>query len=273
MAENHEIRDFSSDVIDRSRSVPVLVDFWAEWCGPCKVLGPTLERLEQKSGGRWVLAKVDTDRHQDLAQQYGVRGIPNVKLFLDGRVANEFTGAMPEHAVERWLERVLPNRFQKEIEEAERLVHAGKGTEARRLLEDLLAREPGELHARVLLAKLLLPSDRVKARDLVEGIEEDSPLFPGADAVRTIAALRGKLEHPESLPAGPGREVYLAAITDLTKEDYRGALEKFIEVIRNDRHFDEDGSRKACIAIFRLLGEEHDVTRSYRREFGSALNV
>src|SRR5512146_24625 len=130
---NHEVRDFEKDVIERSFTVPVVVDFWAEWCGPCKMLGPILERLESQSGGKWVLAKVDTDHNEDLAIRYGVRGIPNVKLFVEGKVANEFTGALPERMVVQWLEKALPDQGRKELERAELLIHQGQGEEARRL--------------------------------------------------------------------------------------------------------------------------------------------
>lgn len=100
---------FQREVLDKSREKPVLVDFWAPWCGPCRVLGPTLDRLARASEGRWRLVKINTDRHQALAQHYGVRGIPSVKLFVDGGVVAEFTGALPEPALRRWLDEHLPS--------------------------------------------------------------------------------------------------------------------------------------------------------------------
>ncbi|HEY6866409.1 MAG TPA: thioredoxin, partial [Candidatus Eisenbacteria bacterium] len=104
-AMSHDITDFEQDVIAKSRTVPVLVDFWAEWCGPCRVLGPVLERLADQAQGRWVLAKLDTERFTDVASRYGIMSIPNVKLFVNGEVADEFVGALPEREVRAWLER------------------------------------------------------------------------------------------------------------------------------------------------------------------------
>lgn len=98
---------FQREVLDKSAQKPVLVDFWAEWCGPCRILGPVLEKLARESKGAWRLVKINTDRQPALSQQYGVRGIPAVKLFRNGQVQAEFTGALPEHAVRRWLDEHL----------------------------------------------------------------------------------------------------------------------------------------------------------------------
>ncbi len=99
---------FQTEVLDKSHDKPVLVDFWAPWCGPCRVLGPTLDTLARESGGDWRLVKINTDAHPDLSQRFGIRGIPAVKLFVDGAVAAEFTGALPEAEVRRWLGTHLP---------------------------------------------------------------------------------------------------------------------------------------------------------------------
>lgn len=269
----YEISDFQNDVIRRSHSIPVLVDFWADWCGPCKVLGPVLERLAEKSNNQWVLAKVDTDKYQNLARQYGIKSIPHVKLFVDGKAVNEFTGALPETAVAQWLKKALPGRFRKEIEQAEQMLKEQKTGEGQSVLEEILKQDPGNQHARVLLAQSLIFTDPDEAVDLVEGIEEHSEHFPTVEAIRTFNSLTMKLLHLDALPDDPVKPTYVAALTELGAFNYDGAVGRFIEVIRTNRYYDDDGARKACIAIFRILGEEHEVTQKRRREFGSALYV
>jgi putative thioredoxin len=269
---NHEVDDFAKEVIERSFAVPVVVDFWAEWCGPCKMLGPILERLEAQSSGKWVLAKVDTDRNEELAVRYGVRGIPNVKLFVDGKVANEFTGALPERMVVQWLEKALPDQNRNELQRAEELMHQGKNAEAQRLLEGILARTPANEHAQTLLATIVIWQDRARATDLVLAIEEHSPDFPLADAVRTFDRLIRKMESPDDLPQDPVKATYLAAIYEMNAKQFDSALDKFIDVIRLNRYYDDDGARKACIAIFKLVGDESEVTKRHRRDFSSALH-
>jgi putative thioredoxin len=270
---SYEISDFQADVIQRSTTVPVLVDFWAEWCGPCRVLGPVLDRLCEKQAGRWVLAKVNTDVQQDIAAQYGVRGIPSVKLFVDGKVAAEFTGALPEGAVEEWLEKSLPNPFKRELETAQEMIRKDDTAGARELLESLLQRAPANEHARVLLAATYIFRDPAKAEDLVKAIEEHSNHFPIADAVRSIAALWRKKEAPTKLSDDPVKTLYLDAIRELSLNNLDLSLEKFINVIRLNRMYDDDGARKAVVALFRILGDEHPTVLAHRRSFSSALYV
>ena len=160
---DHEVRDFEAEVLDASREKPVLVDFWAPWCGPCRVLGPTLEKLADEHSDAWSLVKVNTDVHQELAQRYRIRGIPAVKLFVDGEVVDEFTGALPGYAIEQWLEKALPSENKARIERAEDAISAGNEAEAESLLREVLKAEPGNPKARVLLAKLIVFDDPDRA--------------------------------------------------------------------------------------------------------------
>jgi putative thioredoxin len=270
---SHEISDFTKDVIERSAALPVLVDFWAEWCAPCRALGPILEKLAGEANGRWVLAKVDTDKHQAVAAEYGIRSIPSVKLFVNGSVVNEFRGALPESTVRQWLERSLPDPLAKNVEHAESLLKDGMIADGQKLLEEVLRQNPSQEHARVLLAGTYLETAPERAEDLVKGIEEDSRHFQMADAIRTFAELTKKLEHPGELPEGSAKISYIEALHALARGEYEKSLERFIDVIRQDRYYDDDGARKACIAIFKVLGDESAITRNYRRAFSSALYV
>lgn len=265
----YEVTSFQEDVIEASSTKPVLVDFWAPWCGPCRVLGPTLERLAEGAGGKWTLVKVNTDQNPEVSSRYGIRGIPAVKLFVDGDVVDEFTGALPEYAVKQWLEKAIPSESKKRVEKAEREIAAGNREEARRLLEETLDEEPSNSKARVLLAQLIAFEDPATARELVSESAFAGPGFIQIeDAVKTVARL---YELDGELPAGDGHEAYREAIQAVKDGKFEAAVEKFIEVIEKDRYYDDDGARKACVALFTLLGNEHPAVAKYRRKFDMAL--
>jgi putative thioredoxin len=270
---DYEVTDFQKEVIERSHEVPVVADFWAEWCAPCRILGPVLKKLAEESGGRWVLAKVNTEVHKEPTDRYRVRSIPNVKLFVNGNVAAEFVGALPEPLVRRWLAKVLPSRFEKTVALAEQLLREEKIDAARNLLSDVVQQEPSDHKARILLAQTYQKSEPERAEELVRPIEEDSQFYEMAEAIRTMADLFRKKANPALLPEADVKPRYISAIEKLNRNDFEGALEEFIGVIREDRYYDNDGARKACIAIFKLLGDEHELTQKYRREFSSALYV
>ncbi len=265
----YDVRDFKREVIERSATVPVLVDFWAEWCAPCRMLSPILERLADASNGVWVLAKVDTEEHQDVAAAYGIQGIPAVKLFFEGKVIAEFVGALPEHAVVQWLRKVLPDRYRGKIELADSLAREGRTRDAEAVLEGVLREQQDNQPARELLAKLHLFDDPGRASELL-GADQSPPGELG-DAMRAILDLLLRGSKPQNFPEHAVRRPYLAAIEELRSRRFDQALEHFIGVIREERYYDDDGARKACIAIFKYLGEDHPLTLKYRRDFSNAL--
>ncbi len=268
---NYEVKDFSKDVLEASFNKPVLVDFWAEWCGPCRVLGPVLERLAEKNNGEWVLAKVNSDEYPELSAKYGIRSIPNVKLFYNGEVINEFVGALPEPAIKEWLKKSVPNKFQDMLLHAEALLSSGNENEAQRIFNEVLKNDPQNSTAKIHLARISLFEDSKKALELISNIEETGEHTDLITSIRTIADLL--TGNDIVLEESPTKELFLEAVSKLREKKFDQALEKFIEIIRTDRFYADDIARKACIAIFKYLGEENEITLTYRKDFGRVLYV
>ena len=267
----YEVSDFQTDVVDASADQPVLVDFWAPWCGPCRQLSPVLESLAEAADD-WTLVKVNVDDHQDAAREYGVRGIPAVKLFVDGEVEAEFTGAKPEHTIKKWLEEHLPSEEKSRIEKAQAALADGNRDEAEHLLWPVLEDNPDHDEAQVLMARILAFKDPTRAEALAEAASVADPsLRQTREGVQTIARLLSLKDDPSALPDANVRDTYIDAIEALSRHDFDAALDHFIDVVRTNRDYDDDGARKACIAIFTLLGEEHPATQEHRRTFDMAL--
>lgn len=268
---SYDTDDFETEVIERSHTIPVLVDFWAAWCGPCLVLGPILEKLAEANGSRWALAKLDTERFPEISTRYGIRSIPNVKLFVDGEVKDEFVGALPEPQVVDWLGKALPSKYQAQLETAKQLLSENKSGEARDVLRQVVAAESDNESAVVMLARTFLEDDPQQAMETVGSIGLGSEVFEEAEAIKTLSSVFSRTEVQESLPHDPVKELYLSAIGKARSSDFAGALDEFIEVVAKNRYYDEDRSREACIAILKLMEDDHRETKGYRQALNSAL--
>ncbi len=268
----YEVVDFQSDVIDASHTIPVLVDFWAPWCGPCRVLGPVLEKLATENTDRWKLIKVNTDEDQEISVHYGIKGIPAVKLFVDGRVVNEFTGALPEHMLRKWLDEAIPSEVMQHLALAEAAIVSGDEPKGIQLLKTILADSPENQPARLLLAKTISHHDLSEAGKWLEGVDvSDATTLEVVESIKALSRLTTMADNGEALPEGSGKEDYQEAVMALRNNDWDRALEKFIVVIQQNRYYDDDGSRKAVISIFYLLGPTNPLTLKHRRMFDMVL--
>jgi putative thioredoxin len=221
---SYDVADFQTEVIERSRSLPVLVDFWAAWCDPCRMLGPVLERLAGEAGGRWTLAKVDTEKLPDLAERYGVVSIPSVKLFAGGEVVDEFVGALPEAEIQRWIDAALPSPLAARVAEARGLVAGRAYRSAAAALREVLAAEPRNVPARVLLAEALLHTDPAAVAEATAGLERDPEASDRVEALRTLARVAALAERPEELPESPVKARFLAGAQAVREAEWGVAM-------------------------------------------------
>jgi len=271
--------DFEIRVIERSKSVPVVVDFWAEWCGPCRVLGPLLERLAEESAGEFVLAKVDTDRSPALAAAFAVRSIPMVVGFRDGRATVSFVGALPEDAVREFLTRLLPSPAEKLVARAATARRDGQVAAAEEMLRQARELDPRCDAAALGLAELLAErGDDDEALELLATIDPGTPLRPDADRLAARirigetgavdeTALRAQLERDP----GDHESRFALAQSLAARQDYADALEQYLEIVRRDREFRDDGARRAMLDVFEILGPEHEIVQRFRSELAKVL--
>ena len=265
---------FSLEVEERSRQVPVVVDFWAEWCGPCKVLGPALERAVEDQDGAVELAKVDVDTNQQLAMRFGVQGIPTVVAFRNGEPVSRFTGALPEQAVRQWVEQLLPSDVDRAVDHARQLALDGDTAGAETVLQAALQTEPGHLEAGTALASLLLAGSRAAEAEEVLARLSPTPEVAQLAAVARLQA--GGAEDLETLldearKPDASDEVRLEAGRGLAAQGRPAdALELLLTVVEAKSEAAED-ARHSMLDLFNVLGPDHPLTVDFRKRLAAAL--
>jgi putative thioredoxin len=273
--------NFQTAVLEASHQCPVLVDFWASWCGPCKALLPVVEKLANEYQGKFILAKVNIDEQQQLAQQFGVRSVPTVKLVKNGAITDEFMGALPESAVREFLDKHVENEADKALAELKASYQSNPSDETLLALQSLAEQNPDNIHIQQGLAELLLQTNRtVEAAKLLRSLPAAQQVSP------EISPLLARLEIMESAENAPAVDELLNRIecdpSDLESryqlssqymllENYEAALEQLLAILKRDRQFKDDAGRKGMLKVFDILGSQHPLVSDYRKRMTTAL--
>jgi putative thioredoxin len=267
-------QDFAREVIQRSEDVPVVVDFWAEWCGPCKTLGPALEKVAEEYGGAFQLVKVDVDANQELASQFGIKSIPTVIAFKGGKPAAQFMGAIPETQIRQWVDVLLPTEEDRMVDRARDLVLDGDETAAEEILRQVLERVSDHHDGATALASMLIARGETEEALILLGklprtseVErlEAAARVTAAQEIDVSAIERRLAEHPDDDAARLELGQALAA-----RGEYEPALDRLLDVVKAGGDLREE-ARQAMVDVFGVLGSDHPLTVSYRRALANAL--
>jgi putative thioredoxin len=273
-------RTFQQDVIEQSRTVPVVVDFWAAWCAPCKLLGPVLEKLAGEYAGKFILAKVDTERNPELAAQFGVRSIPVVFGLRGGKIADAFIGAQPEAMIRGWLDRLLPTPAEMLAAEASKL-EITNAKEAEQKYNEALTLDPDFTAAQTGLARIALDQGRLEdATARIAALERRGFLEPDAEKVKAELTLQlqaqnaGGVETTRAASAANPDDLNLKfqlAEALAASGQYADALALCLELVERNRKGVGENARQTMIAIFQLLPPDSDLVAEYQRQLSMAL--
>ncbi|MBA2410418.1 MAG: thioredoxin [Gammaproteobacteria bacterium] len=273
---------FAARVIEASTNKPILVDFWASWCAPCRMLAPVLEKLAEEFAQDMALVKVDTDAEPELAREYGVRALPTVKLFRHGKVADEFSGVLPEGAIRAFVGRHIERPTDRIRARAEAHFEAGDTPAALKLLEEATKLEPDNTSIHIATARmLLLIGDTERAQAILNTLpasvaleSEVKTLQARLDFARNAVHDRSESELEQQVlndPADLQARQRLAA-RKVISEDYEAALEQLFEIMRRDRRFGDDAGRKGILSVFEILGGRGELVSRYRNRMVSMLH-
>ena len=273
-------QNFEKDVLQRSQELPVVVDFWATWCEPCKQLGPILESLAREYDGKFLLVKVDVDQQPGLAQAFGIQSIPQVFALQNGQLADQFSGALPEDQIRQWLDQFQPSPTQQLIHEAQQL-EASDSIAAEEKYREALELSPHEDAIKIHLARLLLKQHRDgDCRQVIEQLEARGFLEPEAENLKAELDLRaaaaesgGVAECRAAVAANPDDIALQLKLAEAlgAAQQFQEALELCLQVVQKDFGELREEAKEAMVNMFHVLGPEAELTRSFRRKLSTAL--
>jgi putative thioredoxin len=273
-------RENYAEVMQASFEVPVLIDFWASWCQPCLALMPVLAKLAGEYQGKFLLGKLNTEQEQEIAAQFGIRSIPNVKLFRNGQPVDEFMGALPERAVREFIDRHVERESDITVQQALEKLAGGDANAAIAMLNQ--ARETDPDNPRVVLALAgaqAAAGDVAAAEAILDGLPANEQLKPEVAALRSELYFEGQVagapaaaELEARLKADPDDHEarFQLALSKVVEHDYETAMELLLELMKKDRGFREDAGRSTLLRVFELLGDDPRVGQ-YRRRMATLL--
>ena len=279
---NVGMQNFQQMVLQKSLDKPVLVDFWADWCEPCKTIMPMLAKLAQEYGGKFELAKVNADEERELAGHFGIKSLPTMKLFFQGKIVDERVGAVPEAQIRSMLDKHIVSESDKYMQAAMLAFQQGHPEQALEILNQALAGDPDNQQLKVAIAQIVYTQgDRDSAVKLLDSLDEDGARLDGAISLRAQIKLEEQLEGLPSLEEleqrlakepGDCEALLFKSRHLIVRGDYDNAMECLLEIMRRDRGFDDDAGRKALLELFDMLGGEHPGVQKYRRKLFTLLH-
>ena len=274
--------NFLQEVIDTSHQTPVLVDFWASWCEPCKTLLPILDNLSAEYAGQFRLAKIDVEQEQNLAAQFAIRSVPTLKMVINGQFVDPFDGELSEHSVREYINKHLNAKNDTPLQHAILCYQNGEVELALEKMQEVLLAEPQNPMVRIEFANILMREKRFNdAQDLLQSLSDEDKNNPAALAlVAQLESINIVIDAPdvenllEIIEKDPKN--YLAreqlSAHYILRGNFISAMEQLLEIVRRDRAYNDDGGRTGLLKIFKILGNEHELVTQYRRKLAQALN-
>lgn len=273
---------FMQEVLDASQQQPVLVDFWATWCEPCKSLIPVLEKLTQTYAGAFILAKIDIDQQQSLATQFQVRSVPTVKLFKNGQVVDEFSGVLPEAEIKAILDKHIDKKSDTLMQQALHQYEVGNKKEALSQMGNIVQDDKTNENNIIVYARVLLKEGHQK--EATQWLDSLSSAMKNSDEVATLLC---HIEYTDVLESAPDIDTLLTRIKQNNKDseahfqlsvhyivqgNMQEAMEQLLTIVMTDRAYNEDAGRNGLLKLFNLLGNDHPLVIQYRRKLAMMLN-